>query len=232
MEKVPSVLYPSLQSPCILCDQGLPYRLHFNRLWALPAPNLHLCCAPGCILHLVQSQTLTHSFNSFTPSYPSPFISTWSILPNRSILYHVTTHTTDTMSSLRDTSASSIPALTGENYCLLTDDMKAWCSMVSGGLFLALRRSLLANPRFWTLKVLSLLLWVWEVKAERTCGVLKTAISHELRVLIRDCEDDSLDLGCRQGLLCPTEDCPSLQCLSHTPFHPAGHLRIGDSRDH
>jgi hypothetical protein len=32
----------------------------------------------------------------------------------------------------------------------------------------------------------------WEVKAERACGALKTAISHELRVLIRDCEDDPL----------------------------------------
>ena len=31
MEKVPLVLYPPLQqSPCVLCDQGLPYRSHFN----------------------------------------------------------------------------------------------------------------------------------------------------------------------------------------------------------
>ena len=32
----------------------------------------------------------------------------------------------------------------------------------------------------------------WEIKAEKACGALKTAISHELRVLIRDCEDDPL----------------------------------------
>ena len=32
----------------------------------------------------------------------------------------------------------------------------------------------------------------WEIKAERACGALKTAISHELRAPIRDCEDDPL----------------------------------------
>ena len=31
MEKVALVLYPPLQSPCVLCDQGLPNRLHFNK---------------------------------------------------------------------------------------------------------------------------------------------------------------------------------------------------------
>ena len=33
------------------------------------------------------------------------------------------------MSSSRDTSASSIPALTGENYRLWADDMKAWLQL-------------------------------------------------------------------------------------------------------
>ena len=32
----------------------------------------------------------------------------------------------------------------------------------------------------------------WEIKAERAAGALKTAISPDLRVLIRDCEDDPL----------------------------------------
>ena len=32
----------------------------------------------------------------------------------------------------------------------------------------------------------------WEIQAERACGAPKTAISHELRVLIRDCEDNPL----------------------------------------
>ena len=32
----------------------------------------------------------------------------------------------------------------------------------------------------------------WESKAERAAGALKTAMSPELRVLIRDCEDDPL----------------------------------------
>ena len=33
------------------------------------------------------------------------------------------------MSSSRDMSASSIPALKGENYCLWADDMKAWLQL-------------------------------------------------------------------------------------------------------
>ena len=67
--------------------------------------------------------------------------------------------------------------------------------MDSGGYFLALRRSLLANLKFWTPKALAVItaavppdeekLEKWEIKAEKACGALKTAISHELRVPIR-----------------------------------------------
>jgi len=32
----------------------------------------------------------------------------------------------------------------------------------------------------------------WEIKAEKAAGALKTAISSDLRVLIRDCKDDPL----------------------------------------
>ncbi len=34
----------------------------------------------------------------------------------------------------------------------------------------------------------------WETKAERAAGALKTAMSHELRVIIRDCEDDPIQI--------------------------------------
>jgi len=34
----------------------------------------------------------------------------------------------------------------------------------------------------------------WEIKAERAAGALKTAMSHELRVIIRDCEDDPIQI--------------------------------------
>ena len=32
----------------------------------------------------------------------------------------------------------------------------------------------------------------WEIKAERAAGALKTAMTHEVKVLIRDCEDDPI----------------------------------------
>jgi hypothetical protein len=32
----------------------------------------------------------------------------------------------------------------------------------------------------------------WEIKAERAAGALKTSMSHNIKVLIRDCEDDPL----------------------------------------
>ena len=32
----------------------------------------------------------------------------------------------------------------------------------------------------------------WKIKAERAAGALKTAITHEVKVLIRDCEDNAI----------------------------------------
>ena len=106
------------------------------------------------------------------------------------------------MSSLWDASASSIQALTVENYCLWADDMKAWLQLnglwklVSGS-----EKQPAGKPEVLDSKGIVITAAVppdeeklerWEVKAERACGALKTAISHELRVLIRDCEDDPL----------------------------------------
>ncbi|KAI0292333.1 hypothetical protein B0F90DRAFT_1558771, partial [Multifurca ochricompacta] len=34
----------------------------------------------------------------------------------------------------------------------------------------------------------------WEVKAERAAGAIKSAMSHDVRVLIRDCEDDPVNI--------------------------------------
>ena len=97
------------------------------------------------------------------------------------------------MSSSRDTSASSIPALTGENYRLWADDMKAWLQLnglwrlVSGS-----EKKPAGKPEVLDSKGAVITAAVppdkeklerWEIKAERACGALKTAISHELRVL-------------------------------------------------
>ena len=32
----------------------------------------------------------------------------------------------------------------------------------------------------------------WEIKAEQAAGALKTGMSHDVKVLIRDCEDDPI----------------------------------------
>ena len=104
------------------------------------------------------------------------------------------------MSTSRDASISSIPALTSENYRLWADDMKAWLQLnglwrlVSGS-----EKKPAGKPEVLDAKGNVLTAAVppdedklerWEIKAERASGALKTATSHELRVLIRDCEDN------------------------------------------
>ncbi len=59
------VLYPPLQSPCILCDSRAIYSLHSNRLWALPCNLIDFCYPPCCCLHSAVSQISTPSFHSF-----------------------------------------------------------------------------------------------------------------------------------------------------------------------
>ena len=91
------------------------------------------------------------------------------------------------MSSSRDASASSIPALTGENYRLWADDMKAWLQLnglwrlVSGS-----QKKPAGKPEVLDSKGAVITAAVppdedrlekWEIKAERACGALKTAIS-------------------------------------------------------
>src|SRR6266702_3872180 len=65
MEKWPLVLYPPLQSPCVLCDSRAIYSSHSNRLWALPCDLIDFCCPPCCCLRSALSQLSTPSFHSF-----------------------------------------------------------------------------------------------------------------------------------------------------------------------
>ncbi|KAH9045843.1 hypothetical protein EDB84DRAFT_1558789 [Lactarius hengduanensis] len=106
------------------------------------------------------------------------------------------------MPASRDSSISSISALTSENYCLWADDVKSWLQLnglwrlVSGS-----EKKPVGKPDVLDSKGTVLTaatppdedkLERWEVKAEKAAGALKTAMSHELRVLIRDCEDDPI----------------------------------------
>ena len=107
------------------------------------------------------------------------------------------------MASPKDsTSISSIPPLTSANYRLWADDMKSWLQLnglwrlVSGQ-----EKKPAARPEIKDTKgvVVSKAVGLdedklekWEIKAERAAGALKIAMSHDVKVLIRDCEDDPL----------------------------------------
>jgi hypothetical protein len=106
------------------------------------------------------------------------------------------------MSASRDTSISSISPLTSENYRIWADDVKSWLQLnglwrlVSGS-----EKKPTGKPEVLDSRGTVVTAAVppdedklerWEVKAERAAGALKTVMSHELRVLIRDCEDDPI----------------------------------------
>ena len=106
------------------------------------------------------------------------------------------------MSSSKDSSISSIPPLTSENYRLWADDIKSWLQLnglwrlVSG-----IEKKPAGKPEVLSSRgaVISSAIPVdkdklerWEIKAERAAGALKTAMSHEVKVLIRDCEDNPI----------------------------------------
>ena len=100
------------------------------------------------------------------------------------------------------TSISSIPPLTSANYCLWADDMKSWLQLnglwclVSGQEKKPAARPKIQNSKGNVIsKVVDLdkdKLERWEIKAEQAAGALKTAMSHDIKVLIRDCEDDPI----------------------------------------
>ena len=107
------------------------------------------------------------------------------------------------MSSSKDpASISAISPLTSANYRLWADDMKSWLQLnglwrlVSGQ-----EKKPVAKPEVKDSKghVVSKAVDLdeeklerWEIKAERAAGALKTGMSHDIKVLIRDCEDDPI----------------------------------------
>ena len=108
------------------------------------------------------------------------------------------------MSSKDSSSISSISLLTSENYRLWADSMKSWLQLnglwrlVSG---LEKKPAEKLEVKDSSGQILSPgvaldedKLERWEIKAERAAGALKTAMSQEVKVLIRDCEDDPISI--------------------------------------
>jgi hypothetical protein len=104
------------------------------------------------------------------------------------------------MSSSKDAPISSISPLTSENYRLWADDIKSWLQLnglwrlVSGldkkpAEKLEIKDSS-GNIVSQAVPLDEEKLERWETKAERAAGALKTVMSQEVKVLIRDCEDD------------------------------------------
>ncbi len=107
------------------------------------------------------------------------------------------------MASSKDPSSiSAILQLTSANYRLWADNMKSWLQLnglwrlVSGQ-----EKKPAAKPeiRDSSGNLISPAVALdedklerWEIKAERAAGALKTAMSHDVKVLIRDCEDDPI----------------------------------------
>ena len=104
--------------------------------------------------------------------------------------------------SSKDITVFSISLLTSEDYHLWADHMKTWLQLnglwhlVSG-----LEEKPAAQPEIkdsngQILSPAVPLDWKelkqWEILAEKAAGALKTAMSHEVKVLIRDCEDDPI----------------------------------------
>ena len=106
------------------------------------------------------------------------------------------------MSASKDGSVSSISPLTSDNYRLWADAIKSWLQLnglwhlVSG-----LEKKPAEKPEIKdsTGHIISKAIPLdedklerWETKAEQAAGALKTAMSQEVKVLIRDCEDDPI----------------------------------------
>ena len=102
--------------------------------------------------------------------------------------------------SSKDIAVFSISLLTSEDYHLWADHMKTWLQLnglwhlVSG-----LEEKPAAQPEIKDSngQILSPAVPLdqkepqqWEILAEKAAGALKTAMSHEVKVLIKDCEDD------------------------------------------
>jgi len=106
------------------------------------------------------------------------------------------------MSSTKESSLSSITPLTSENYRSWADDMKSWLQLnglwrlVSGLERKPAGRAEVLDTAGNVVTPAVLAdedkLERWEIKAEKAAGALKTAMSSDIRVLIRDGEDDPI----------------------------------------
>ena len=106
------------------------------------------------------------------------------------------------MSSAKDSSISSITLLTSENYRSWADDMKSWLQLnglwrlVSGLERKPVGRAEVKDAHGNVVTPAADVdedkLEHWEIKAERAAGALKTAMSPDVKVLIRDGEDDPI----------------------------------------
>ncbi len=106
------------------------------------------------------------------------------------------------MSSAKDSSISSITLLTSENYRSWADDMKSWLQLnglwrlVSGLERKPVGRAEVKDTHGNVVTPAADVdedkLEHWEIKAERAAGALKTAMSPDVKVLIRDGEDDPI----------------------------------------
>jgi gag-polypeptide of LTR copia-type len=108
------------------------------------------------------------------------------------------------MSSTKESSISSISPLTSENYRLWADDIKSWLQLnglwrlVSGQEKKPAPKPEVRDSQGQVIAPAVAVdedkLERWEIKAERAAGALKTAMTHDVKVLIRDCEDDPIKI--------------------------------------
>src|SRR5258708_6254694 len=106
------------------------------------------------------------------------------------------------MSSAKDSSISSITLLTSENYHSWANDMKSWLQLngpwclVSGLERKPVGRAEVKDAHGNVVTPAADVdedkLECWEIKAEKAAGALKTAMSPDIKVLIRDGEDDPI----------------------------------------
>ena len=106
------------------------------------------------------------------------------------------------ITSSKESSISSISPLTSKNYHSWADDIKSWLQLnglwhlVSGQEKKPAAKPEITDSSGSVITPAVALdedkLEQWEIKAEKAAGALKTAMSPNIRVLIRDCEDDHL----------------------------------------
>jgi hypothetical protein len=133
------------------------------------------------------------SFSTHSAAFPPRYHSFFTLLSPTTFF---------TMSSTKESSISSITPLTSENYRSWADDMKSWLQLhglwrlVSGSerkpAGRAEVRDTAGNVVTPAVDVDEDKLERWEIKAEKAAGALKTAMSPDVRVLIRDGEDDPI----------------------------------------